>query len=160
MDRPKLYRRRFIPNETVELKNDEIIRLDEDILLTKWKVLKPRDDFSHGVSCFHLKKGWKISRMMDDGNNCLYTYCDIMEIVRNYKENFILFNDLLVDVIVYDDGFVKVLDMAEVSDALDLGLITIEMAKSALRILDSLLDVIYSGRFEELLESFKSEALL
>ncbi|MDR1540755.1 MAG: DUF402 domain-containing protein [Clostridiales bacterium] len=155
MDRPKLFRRRFIPDETVELKNDEILMLDEDILVTKWDVLKPRSDFTHGVSCFYMKKGWKISRIMDARDKWLYTYCDIIETCKNEKDNIILFNDLLVDVIVYDNGFVKVVDAGEISEALDKNLITVDMAKKALRILDDLLELIYAGRFQELLSSIK-----
>jgi predicted RNA-binding protein associated with RNAse of E/G family len=160
MEGPRLFRRRFIPDETVELKNDEILKLDEDTLLTRWKALKPRKDFTCGMSCLFLKKGWKISRVMDDSGNCLYTYCDIVDVDFDVKNNIILFSDLLVDVVVYDNGFVKVLDIAEVSDALDLGLITVDTAKRALRLLDGLLRVIYSGKFQELLSMFQMEALI
>jgi hypothetical protein len=160
MQIPKLYRRRFIPDELVELKDDEILRLDDEVLLTRWKTLKPRKDFSGGVSCTFFDKGWKVSRIMDNQGNCLYTYCDIVEVIKDGNGEFILINDLLVDVIVYEDGFVKVLDMAEIAEALDEHLITVETAKKALRLLDDLLGVIYSGKFGDLLEAFKAEALL
>ena len=38
MGLPKIYRKRYMPNETVLLKDDEILRLDEDVLVTKWNV--------------------------------------------------------------------------------------------------------------------------
>ena len=66
MGLPKIYRKRYMPNETVLLKDDEILRLDEDILVTKWNVLHPKTQFSHGVSCYFLKKGYKISKFLNE----------------------------------------------------------------------------------------------
>lgn len=42
----KLFRRRFIPEEIVELKDDKILSMDKNnnIIITKWNVLKPRND--------------------------------------------------------------------------------------------------------------------
>ena len=45
MDEIKLYRRRFIPEETVFLKDDIIEKADGDIIITRWKTLKPRKEF-------------------------------------------------------------------------------------------------------------------
>ncbi|MDR3238877.1 MAG: DUF402 domain-containing protein [Clostridiales bacterium] len=152
MNQPKLFRRRFIPDELVELKNDVILRMDENVIVTEWTALKPRKDFTHGQSVFLTQKGWKISRFLDAREKCLYTYCDIIEICRDDRENTILFNDLLVDVIVYEDGFVKVMDTGELADALAQRLISVDTAIKALRLLDDLLQVIYAGRLPELLE--------
>lgn len=35
----RLYRKRLIPEECVELKDDEILRLDENVIVTRWKCL-------------------------------------------------------------------------------------------------------------------------
>ena len=59
-----------------------------------------------------------------------------------------MFNDLLVDIIVYDDGFVKVVDLGEISAALEEGLIDINLAKKALNVADNLLSDIYNGKFD------------
>jgi predicted RNA-binding protein associated with RNAse of E/G family len=154
MTKPKLYRRRFIPDELIELKNDEILRVDDEIILTRWNVLKPRNDFTHGESVFFLKRGWKISRFYDANDNCVYIYCDIIEIVRDECKNAILFNDLLVDVIVYENGMVKVLDLGEMADAIAQKLISSELAVMALRRLEDLLQLIYAGRLTKLLEEY------
>ena len=53
-------------------------------------------------------------------------------------------------VIVYPDGFVKVVDLDEFEEALDKELLTGDEVKKALRSLDSLLRIIYDGRFPEL----------
>ena len=149
MQKLKLYRRRFIPNETIELKNDKIIRADDNIIVTNWKTIKPKPDFNHGVSCYFPRLGWKISRFLNDFGQCVYTYCDIIDIVYKKDENSILVNDLLVDIIVYNNGFVKVVDLGEVAEALETGLIDTVLAKKALRQTDGLLNVIYEGRLPE-----------
>lgn len=38
----KLYRKRLIPNECIELKNDEILFRDETLIITKWRSIHPR----------------------------------------------------------------------------------------------------------------------
>ena len=40
-----LYRKRFIPMETILLKDDNIVFQNEDVIVTKWNALKPREDF-------------------------------------------------------------------------------------------------------------------
>jgi len=149
MQKLRLYRRRFIPNETIELRNDQIIRADDSIIVTKWNTIKPKAGFSHGVSCYFLGLGWKISRFLNDSGECVYTYCDIIEPIRDADENSILINDLLVDIIVYNNGEVKVVDLGEVAEALENGLIDAGTAAKALRRTDELLGVIYEGRLDE-----------
>lgn len=49
METIHLYRRRYMPDETVELKDDLILYRDDNILVTKWNILKPRKDIDHGI---------------------------------------------------------------------------------------------------------------
>ena len=51
-----LYRKRFIPNEIIPLKDDVILYEDDDIIVTKWNSLRPKSDLHHGYSCYYLKK--------------------------------------------------------------------------------------------------------
>lgn len=150
MNELKLYRKRFIPNEKIFLKDDEIVLHDKNIIITKWKVLKKRNDFTHGVSCYYLNENFKISKFIDENNNILYWYCDIIDWEFDKENNTYVFNDLLIDIIVYDNGLIKVVDMDEVAEALDKGIIDIEIAKKAIRRTDNLLRLIYSGKFEQL----------
>lgn len=145
---PKMYRRRFIPNEKVLLKDDIILKINENIIITKWKVLKKRSDFSHGVSCYFLNENIKVSKFIDDDENILYWYCDIIDWEYNKEDNAYIFNDLLIDIIVYENGFVKVVDIGEISTALEKGFIDIKLAKKALNTADILLNVIYSKNFD------------
>lgn len=153
----KLYRKRFIPEETVFLKDDKILYFDENIIVTKWNVLKPRKDFERGYSCYFLKKGFKISKFIDKEGKLFYYYCDIIETEYVKKENTFIFIDLLADVIVYENGFVKVVDIGEITDALNKHLIDIELAKNALKRLDELLTIIYAGDLKELIKNYFDE---
>lgn len=150
MSKVKLFRKRFIPYEIVHLKDDEVLYLKDDIIVTKWNSLKPRNDISRGLSCYFIDKGIKVSKMYNSKDELVYWYCDIIDTENHIDENAYIFNDLLIDIIVYENGTVKVVDLAEVADALDDNLIDIEMAKKALRYSQNLLELIYSGKFDEL----------
>lgn len=148
-----IYRKRFIPNECVPLKNDIFLHVDDSFLVTKWDVLKPRSDFHHGYSSYYLKEGYKISRFYKEDGSLLYWYCDI--VMHNFaNENELIVTDLLADVIIYPDGFVKVLDLDELCDAKTQGLITAEQFFLAVKQLGTLLDIIYNGDFEKFTRSF------
>ncbi|MCL2851678.1 MAG: DUF402 domain-containing protein [Defluviitaleaceae bacterium] len=150
---PTLYRRRYIPDEKVCLRNDTIVYYDRHILITEWSTLKPRRDFDRGTSCYLIDKGVKISKFFQ-GERLLYHYIDILETHIDHEANEIVFNDLLIDVVVENGGLVKVLDLDQVPFALEQGLITCDQAMSALRISAWILDVIYRGDFDDLLKYF------
>lgn len=150
MTNPILYRRRIIPDECILLKGDEILSADEDRIVTKWNTLKPRSDFHHGYSCYFLKEGFKISRFLREDDTLVYWYCDIVDFDHRELTNELVVTDLLADVIVYPDNFVKVVDIDELVTALDAKLITADILKAALLRLDKLLSIIYAGKFDEL----------
>lgn len=156
MEVPKLYRKRYMPDEVVHLKDDIIIYQGENVMVTKWNVLHPKEKFSHGVSCYYMDKGWKISKFLNKNNELVYYYCDIIDTTYHKEENFYVFTDLLADVIIYGDGFVKVVDLGEIAEALEEGIITDREAKLALNRLDALLEVIYGGGLPEMI-SFLEE---
>lgn len=149
---PILYRRRLIPEECVLLKDDRMLYRDSRMIVTAWNTLKPRKDIHHGRSCYFLQEGFKVSRFYDAENTPLYWYCDIVD--YDYKEatDTYIITDLLVDVIVYPDGFVKVVDVDELVTAMEAGLLTDDMLKKALQTLSHLLQVIYDGGFGRLQE--------
>ena len=146
----KLYRKRLIPDECILLKDDIIIYIDENILITKWNTLKPRSDFHHGYSCYFFKEGYKISQFFKEDNSLLYWYCDIITCEYKASEKSVIVTDLLADVIVYPDGFVKVVDMDELVRGLDSQTLTINQLKQSLVSLSKLLDIIYSKNFSQL----------
>jgi len=151
---PILYRKRFIPNEIVNLKNDRIVYIDDCRIKTEWEVLKPRNDFASGISWYLLDRGFKISKFFNADGELHCIYCDIVEYEYNQAENAYVFSDLLVDIVIHSDGTVNVLDIGEIVEALEQSLISLEQAKDALTKLDALLEIIYSGRLMDLIEGF------
>jgi protein associated with RNAse G/E len=150
METLKLYRKRIIPAECLYLKDDLIVKETDDVIVTKWNTLKPKCNFSHGSSCYFLKKGFKISKFYQNDDSLLYWYCDIVDYAREEESHSLIVTDLLVDVVIYPSGMLKVVDLDELADALDDGLITAEQLKMALRRLNSLLTLIYKDKFDHL----------
>ena len=148
-----LYRRRFIPNELVSLHKDEVVYANEELILTRWDTLKPRTDFSHGISAYFIKKNCKVTKVLNADNELVYWYCDIMQIVdetqTNDSEHVLVMEDLLIDVLVYPDSSVRVLDLDEAAEAAEQGLITQEMLCRSMRAANNLLHDIYAGKFYE-----------
>lgn len=147
MSSPLLYRRRYIPNELIHLKDDVILINEDNLIITKWLTLHPRKDIARGLSAFYIDQGFKVSKIYDKNNHIVYWYCDIIQTKKDIDKNTIIFEDLLIDVILYEDGSVHILDLNELSDALELKMITQEEALYALRKLDLLLKLIYQGLF-------------
>lgn len=150
MESLKLYRKRIIPQECKFLKDDKIVRMDDEMIITTWDTLNPKMEFSHGCSIYYLKQGIKVSKFYRHDNSLLYWYCDIVDYAFDEAENSLTVTDLLADVIIFPDGHMKVVDIDEMADALDTGLITPEVLSKALRRLSDLLTVIYRDKFEKL----------
>lgn len=147
---PILYRKRLIPEECVLLKDDVILSCNEDVIVTKWNALKPKKDLHHGYSCYFLKEGYKVSKFYREDHSLLYWYCDIVDYEYKKEDNHLIVTDLLADVLIYPDGFVKVVDLNEMVICLDEQKISLEQLKRSLTQLDKLLQIIYAGQFEML----------
>ena len=131
-----LFRKRLIPSECVNLKDDTIIHIDEDTIITSWKTFRPKAEFSHGVSYYVLKEGYKISKFYKQDDTLAYIYCDIIDTAYDKASDTYVFTDLLADVII------------ENSDACSDGLISDNMLVESLHKLNNLLTSIYSGTFQ------------
>lgn len=152
MPTPILYRKRIIPEECILLKDDKILYQDKQIIVTGWNTLKPKKELHHGYSCYFLNEGYKISKFYREDNSLMFWYCDIVEHDYQPETNTYVFTDLLADVIIYPDGFVKVVDIDELVTALNESLISEDTLKKSLLCLSSLLDIIYASRFDTLQE--------
>lgn len=150
MKTPVLYRKRLIPDECIELKDDITLLRNDRLIITKWNTIRPKKTLHHGLSCYFLDKGVKVSKFYDQDGSLLCWYCDIVAHTYDPLTDTYIFTDLLADVIVYPDGLVKVVDLDELADALNEGLITPKLLQAALRQLDWLLNQIYSGAFARL----------
>jgi len=147
MKKPVILRRRYIPYEIVDISSDELLFRSNDMLITKWTAIKPRSDFYGGVSFTFLNKGYKLSRFYDEEGKFLYWYCDIIEVLYDASADTYTLNDLLLDIKIFPDGRVVLLDSDELAAAIEGGLITGKQACMSLRTLDDLLKMIYSGSF-------------
>ncbi len=145
-----LYRKRYIPAECIPLTDDIIVEQNEDYILTTWHTINPKTSFDHGSSCYLLKEGLKISKFYRPDGSLLFWYCDIVEYDFNAAENCLTITDLLADVIIYPDGYMKVLDLDELAEALESNLITQEQITASLRRLNNLLSTIYRDKFDRL----------
>ena len=147
MNSPVLYRQRIIPEEIILLDKDEILFSDDDHIVTRWNTIKPKKILHHGCSCYFLKEGFKVSKFYRQDGSLMYWYCDIISYRYDPKDDSYVFTDLLADVLIYPDGKVEVVDVGEIADALEDGTLTTDEMIPALRSLDKLLGIIYSGKF-------------
>ena len=145
MKHPILYRKRFIPDECVELKDDVILECNDKIIVTKWNTLHDRCDLSSGYSCYYLDRGYKISKFLKDDGSLLCWYCDIITYDYNPEQNTLLVIDLLADVKIYPDGKIKVVDLDELSEAFEKRLIDESLLKKSLLSLNKLLNDLYES---------------
>lgn len=159
MNNLKLYRKRLIPQECIFLKNDIIEYLSDELLVTSWKTINPKTDFSHGCSCYFFNEGIKVSKFYRPDHSLLYYYCDIVEFEKNDEELSLTVTDLLADVIIYPNGIHKVMDLNELADAHEQSLISSVQLTRSLRQLDRLLNIIQKGEFHRLLEKIESLGL-
>lgn len=148
MQKITLYRKRLIPDECILLKDDVLLDVQDDKIITQWKALKPKHDLDHGFSCYYLNEGFKVSKFLRQDGSLLYWYCDIVDNVWSEDHATLTTTDLLVDVIIYPDGIVQVLDLDELAEALKKEFLSEEMLQKALLRLDALLKIIYKQQFD------------
>lgn len=146
----KLYRRRLIPAEYLLLKDDIIVEQNDEVLITKWKTIRPKPDFSHGCSCYFLQEGIKVSKIYRSDGSLVYWYCDIVDYAYDADSQSLTVIDLLADVILYPDGRMEVVDLDELAEAMERELITKEQMTTCLRNLNHLLSMIYRDKFDRL----------
>mgnify|MGYP003302654019 CR=1 FL=1 len=159
MSKLKLYRQRFIPQEKILLKDDIIVSHTEDILITSWKTLNPKTSFSHGSSCYFLKEGIKVSKFYQAVDTLLYYYCDIIEPQYDDADDSLTIVDLLADVIVYPDSTFHVMDLDELAQAQEQGLIDVSQMRSSLYKLNKLLTAIQGGHFNDFIAPLEQHGL-
>jgi len=155
----KLFRKRIIPAECFLLKDDEIVYSDDEVLITRWKTINPKTEFDHGSSAYIYDKGIKLSKFYREDGSLLYWYIDIVEYTADHDKGELTVTDLLADVIIYPSGRIKVVDLDELADALEKGLITQEQTVNCMRQLNNLLVTIQRDKFDALSEYLDSRGL-
>lgn len=156
MNTPALYRRRLIPAELLLLKNDVVLYRNERCIVTRWNTIRPKKDLHHGVSCYLLQEGVKVSKFYTQDNKLICWYCDIVTHSFDEATDTYIFTDLLADVLLYPDNSIKVLDLDELADASENGLLPNDLLLYGLRRANWLLSLIYSGSFSKI-QAFMDE---
>ena len=145
-----LYRKRLIPDECILLKDDIILKADDDHILTRWNTLKPKKILHHGDSCYYLNKGVKVSRFYTEDNFLICWYCDIVSYEWNDEKSTLLSTDLLLDVLVYPDGSYKLVDIDELAQAHARKLIYDALLQTSLMTASRLLNELYENQFHKI----------
>lgn len=143
----KMYRKRFIPDEIVDISGDELLERKENLIVTKWNPIKPRNDIGKGISYTFMKEGYKISKIFNIEGEFIYWYCDILEYIYNENEDEYIFIDLLADVKIYPDGKFEVLDLDELKEAYESNIITKEQLLKAIKTVNELVQMVENEKF-------------
>lgn len=143
----KLLRKRYIPNEVVDISGDEVLYKDDELMVTKWLPINKRADIGSGISYVFLKEGYKISKFFDNDGNFAYWYCDIIEYAYDKAEDTHLFTDLLLDLKIYENGKYEILDMDELVEAYNKKMITIDQVLKAFKSLSKLYELLKNEKF-------------
>jgi len=146
---PTLYRKRLIPNECILLKDDVILYNENNFIITKWKTIRPKKDLAFGLSLYDINNGFKISKFYNKEGKFICWYCDIIKTDYDEETAVYVFTDLLADVLIYEDGSVKVVDLDELAKANEDGLLSVEDMREALFKTNALLNVYSAGEFKE-----------
>ena len=97
-----------------------------------------------------------LSKFYKADNSLAYIYCDIIDTSYDKDSDTYIFTDLLADVIIENDGRVRVVDLDELGDALTDDIISCELMSDALHKLNNLLAAIYNGAFDNYLKILES----
>lgn len=143
----KMYRRRFIPDEIVDISDDEVLERNDNIIVTKWVPIKPRGDMGAGISYTFLKRGYKISKIFDSNKNFIYWYCDVLEYNYDEEKDEYVFTDLLADIKVYPDGKIEVLDFNELTEAYNSKIITSVQLLNSIKSINMLIEMLKNKMF-------------
>lgn len=152
-----LYRKRIIPNETILLKDDIILDITSDYLVTKWNAIRPKKDLHHGYSCYLFNEGIKVSKFFREDGSLLYWYCDIVDYAYDEEKNELMCTDLLTDVVIFPNGEVRVVDLDELAMVLDEDINSVPLISKSLKSANYLLNIIYNdgfSRYADIIDSF------
>lgn len=139
-------RKRYIPNEVITLNHDVIYHVSDELIVSGWKAIRLRQDISGGFSAYYPNLGIKTSKFFDGNGELLYWYNDISELY--FSGNDINFTDLLIDVVIFPDNSIKIMDIDEFAEAIEKKLITKEQEIKALNSFHNLLNYIYNNEYD------------
>lgn len=106
-----IYKHKLVPQETQDITQDHWIYRDEHWMLSTWSPAHSDMKVVKAVSIFDLEHGWQLSQKFDAQGQLKYWYCDI---IASYSQDGDLhIVDLILDVVLFPDGVIQVVDMPE-----------------------------------------------
>ena len=72
-------RKRFIPEEEVDISGDEVLYDDGALIVTRWLPIRARNDIGWGFSYIWILRHYKISAIFDRTGKFKYWYCDVIK---------------------------------------------------------------------------------
>lgn len=147
MNKINIFRKRYIPDEIIDISSDTVLHCDDTLLVTSWEAIKRRKDIGYGISYAFLQDGYKISKVFDNDKNFIYWYIDIIRVIIDKSTNTYTLIDLLVDVKVMPDNKVSILDLDELSECMKNGVIQVSEMIEAIEKLNKVLQLIYDDKF-------------
>jgi hypothetical protein len=138
----RIIRKRLIPNEEVDISQDEVLIRNSDHIITRWLPIKPRGDIGWGISYLDLNGNRKISAFYGKNGKLMYWYCDIVDVTYLEYSDLYIIKDLLVDVKLVPGQPPEILDLHELEMALKQGLINKEEYALAVRVSKATLELL------------------
>jgi predicted RNA-binding protein associated with RNAse of E/G family len=155
---PKRYKKKLFPPAIIDISSDILYFFNKELMVTGWapEVDDPTEGVASVISFIFLEKGFQISKKFDKNNTFLYWYCDIIDVESDQENNIYTITDLVVDVVVYPDNYVRIIDLDELANLIEQDGLDKKLLLKALRNLDNLLLEIDRKNFppKEVLEHY------
>lgn len=119
-----LLKHKLVPQGTVDITNDKILFFDGNFLVTQWKPENSNMNISSAISLVSIKDGYQISKKFDSNNKFVYWYCDIVKTKWTKETSCLEITDLIIDLVVFPNYQVNCIDLDELTDAKEKGLIS------------------------------------
>lgn len=150
-----LLRKRYFPNEEIDISDDDVLYVDDELLVTSWVPIRSRGDIKRGISYYFLNEGYKISKVFNNDDSLKYYYCDICRYEVNKDKKIYKMIDLLVDIEVFPDKHYIVLDFDELIDLFERKEISPKEYMRSVKNFSDLVTKINNGEFPyEVLDRF------
>jgi uncharacterized protein len=126
------------PQREVDLTGDTLLYQDQELQVTAWIAPEHHpNQVKYALTFTLFNQAIQIHSKHDAQGQRLYWYCDLLE-VSQVAETWLL-TDLILDVVVYPDYSTRVLDLAEMGEALEENGITPLQAAQALKLAEKVL---------------------
>lgn len=118
-----LLKHKLLPQCTEDITEDEILFFNNDYLVTQWKAKSSNMNIASALSVVSVEHGIQISKKYDKDKKFCYWYCDIVKTKWTPESSCFEITDLLVDVVVFPDNELRMIDLDEFTQSKNNGLL-------------------------------------